>query len=83
MSEKAQQFVEDWVENNIHAEAYQPEGDNSEAQSCAEQCRIRAEAEGISKAEIEEAVGDLVGYMADAIERVNDEEIQRRSDKDG
>lgn len=82
MSEKAQQFVDDWIESNVHAEAYQPEGDNSEARSLAEQCRVKAEAKGIPPSEIEDAVGDLTDYMASAIERVNDEEIQRLSDKD-
>ncbi|BAQ45884.1 MULTISPECIES: DUF768 domain-containing protein [Methylobacterium] len=82
MSQKAQQFVDDWIDTHIHAEGYQPEGDNSEAAMRAEQCRAMAEIQGISHSEIEESVGDLVGYMADAIERANDAEIQRLSAKD-
>ena len=76
-------FLEGWVSKNIFPEGFQPEGDDSEARLRAEQCFNAAVSEGLTKKDIENEVDDLVGYMSDAIESANDEEIARQSAKDG
>ena len=77
MFEKAQQFIDDWIEINIHPTGYEPEGNNAEAHERARECWAEADIEGISRPLIQAAVGDLVSYMASAIEGKNDEEVQR------
>jgi hypothetical protein len=82
MSERGQKFIDQWIENNIFAEGYAPEGDDTEARQLAEQCLGGAGEEGVTKAEIEEAIGDIVAYLNAAIERVNDDEVERQAAKD-
>jgi|KBSSwiStaDraftv2_1062776.scaffolds.fasta_scaffold07037_2 20S proteasome alpha/beta subunit len=82
MSERGQNFIDQWIENNIFAEGYAPEGDDTEARQLAERCLEAAKEEGVSKNEIEEAVGEIVAYLSAAVERVNDEEVERQAAKD-
>ena len=79
---KAATFVESWVSENVNATAYEPEGDASEAKRLAVLCWTAADAAGISRASISADVGDLVSYMASAIEAVNDAEVRRLVEKD-
>lgn len=82
MSDKAREFVEQWVSDNIHPTGYEPEGDASEAKTQALVCLAAADQAGISRGEISSACGDLVEYMAAAIESANDREVQRLIAKD-
>jgi hypothetical protein len=82
MSERGRRFIDQWIDDHIFAEGYAPEGDDTEARRFAEQCLEAAREEGVTKAEIEEAVGDVVAYLNAAIERVNDEEVERQAAKD-
>ncbi len=82
MAEKAAEFVEAWIEENIHATGYEPEGDASEAKEKAVACWAAADMKGISRAAIQKEVGDLVERMARAIESVNDHEVSRQVAKD-
>ena len=82
MTKQVIEFLENWVSNNIFAEGYEPEGDDSEARVRAAQCVEAAKAKGITSAQIEASVGDLVSYMASAIESANDQEIARLAAKD-
>jgi hypothetical protein len=82
MSERALAFVEEWVNENIHATGYEPEGDNSTASVLAQQCLAQAEAHGITDAEMKGAVDDLTQFMAGQIKLVNDNEVDRLASKD-
>lgn len=82
MSERALAFVEEWTSDNVRAEGYEPEGDNSHAKSLALQCLQEAKVAGISEAEIKQSIDNLTDFMAAAIEQANDREVHRLSDKD-
>ncbi|MBG0801381.1 DUF768 domain-containing protein [Methylocystis sp. H4A] len=82
MSQRATDFIENWVANNIFAEGYEEEGTNAEAMRFAGLCATAAEARGIPRKELEEAAGDLVEHMADAIESANDAEVARQAGRD-
>lgn len=79
---KAAMFVDNWVRENVNATGYEPEGDASEAKRLAVMCWTAADAAGISRASISVDVGDLVSYMASAIESANDAEVRRLVAKD-
>lgn len=72
MSERALAFVEGWVSDHVHPEDHEPEGDNTRAKQLAEECLMAANAKGIPKAEIDQAVDDLTAFMAGQIEEVID-----------
>jgi hypothetical protein len=82
MSERALAFAEEWVNENIHATGYEPEGDTSAASALAQQCLAEAKADGISEAEMKEAIDDLTQFMAGQIKLVNDNEVDRLASKD-
>jgi hypothetical protein len=82
MSERALAFVEEFVDENIRAEGYEPEGDSSRAASFAGQCVALAKAEGITEAELKESFDDLTRFMAAAIKEANDNEVHRLASKD-
>ena len=82
MSERALAFVEEWVNENIHATGYEPEGDTSAASALAQKCVADAKADGITEAEIKEAIDDLTQFMAGQIVLVNDNETDRSAAKD-
>ena len=62
-------FLEEWVNEHIHVEGYEPDGDNTRV---ADQCLIDAQAHSIPKAEFDEAVDDLTAFMAGQIVEVTD-----------
>jgi hypothetical protein len=82
MSEKARKFVEQWVSENVQPTGYEPEGDSEESRRLAFACWRDADQSGIRRADIQEAVGELVDHMAEQVERVNDEEVQRLAAND-
>ena len=82
MSDKAREFVQTWVSENVHATGYEPEGDSKEAERLTFACWRAVDQAGIRRAEVDEEFGDLLDYMAEQIESVNDQEVQRLVDKD-
>jgi hypothetical protein len=82
MSERALAFVEGWVSDHVQPEGYEPDGDNTRAKQLAEECLSAANAEGISKIEIDEAIDDLTTFMAGQIEEIADREVDRQVEKD-
>ncbi len=86
MSERALGFVEEWISDHVPAEGDAPDnakaGDNAQAKALATQCLADAGAQGISAAEIGEAIDDLVEFMAGAIEEANDREEHADDDDD-
>lgn len=81
MSE-AQDFVDAWINENVQATGYERESDAAQAKTLAMQCWAAADKAGISRGAIQQAVGDLVPYMASAIEQTNDDEVARLVEKD-
>ena len=82
MSVRGREFVDHWVFENINASPYQPEGNASEARTKAEELAAVAQAQGVSKHEMEEEVGDLAGYLSGAMESATDAEVARLAAKD-
>jgi len=82
MSERAIAFVEEFVSENIHAEGYEPEGDESKAAAFAVQCASEAKEAGIPDSEMKDAFESLTAFMAEAIKTANDDEVDRLASKD-
>lgn len=80
MSTRGVQFAENWIRENINAGPYDP-GDDVIKMHVAELVAA-ANAEGISRAEIEEDMGDLDSVISDALESATDDEIAARVAKD-
>jgi hypothetical protein len=74
MANRAIEFVENWVSENIKTEGRPAEGDNSRAQALAVQCLNAARNEGISDIEIKDAFDDLAAFIGGEIEEANDRE---------
>jgi hypothetical protein len=68
MSDRAGQFVTQWVETNIHARSQDLQGDNTAARALAPQLLEDAEAQGIPRMEVELFTGDVVSYLADKLD---------------
>jgi len=81
MSERALAFVEGWVSDHVHPEGYEPEGDNTRAKQLAEECLSAANADGISRIEIDEVIDDLTAFMAGQIEEVVDRKVDLQVEK--
>lgn len=76
MTNKAVDFVEDWISENINAQPYvDEEGDDDRPKEFARECRQAAKAAGISAAEIKKEYPDLEGRMAEAINEAADAAI--------
>ncbi len=82
MSERIVAFVEEWVSENIQAEGYPPEGDDTQARKFAAGCRAAALAAGIPDAEIDAEFDDMAAFMSAEIPDANDREVARRVDDD-
>jgi hypothetical protein len=83
MSVRGREFVDHWVFENINAGPYQPDGGMAEGRRKAEALMIVAQAQGVSKIEIEEEVGDLAAYLSGAIESATDAEVARLTARQG
>jgi len=88
MSQRALEFVESWVSENIkatggEAEGDKPEGDNTAAATAlAAQCLKAAWAVGIPQSEIQEAFDDLAAFIAGEIEEANDRAVESEDAED-
>jgi hypothetical protein len=70
MSERVLAFLEEWTADNIHAG--DAKGDPAPAKKLADQFLAAAAAEGIPKAEIDDVIDDLPGFMAAQIQEANE-----------
>jgi len=82
MSMRAIEFVENWVSENIGADAEQPAGGEpagggTTAATLASQCLAAADAAGIPQSEIEDTFDDLPAFMAGEIEEATTRETDR------
>jgi hypothetical protein len=82
MSTAAGEFVYTWVGKNISADAYAAEGETSKAEELVARLLVDAEQAGITRGELENAVGDLLSFVSNAMANATDEEVSRLSDED-
>lgn len=83
MSVRALDFVEAWINENLRAEGYPPEGDNSQAKALAAECFAAAKEAGIPEAEITPGTFEnLVDFMSGELQEANDAEVERMLDND-
>jgi len=80
MSERALAFLEEWTAENIDADDDAPQDENKRAKQLADQFLAAAAAEGIPKAEIDDVVDDLPGFMASQIEEANERDEEDAAD---
>jgi hypothetical protein len=82
MSERIVAFVEEWVSENVRAEGYLPEGDDTHTKQLAAECRAAALTAGIPASEIDAEFDDMVAFMSAEIHEANDREVARLVDRD-
>lgn len=82
MTQDAKQFVDNWITEHVQPTGYEPEGDASAAERLAFECWRAADKAGIKRGLIKEACGNLVEYISEAIERINDDNVKRLAKKD-
>jgi hypothetical protein len=75
MSMSAIEFVENWVSENITADAPPPADVGAAARALASQCLAAATAAGILQSEIDDSFDDLPAFMAGEIEEANTREV--------
>lgn len=80
MSEHAIEFVNNWVSENINVEAYDPPAGLID--QAVQDMVDEAEANGISRKEIEDEVGDLHSFVSREYEKRTDDEVARLVEKD-
>jgi hypothetical protein len=81
MSNRIRDFVENWLEENHHPVGYEDEGD-SESKQTAKICYAAAQADGITKSQIDQEFGELAPEIASRHEQMIDSEVKRRADKE-
>jgi hypothetical protein len=81
-SEEANAFVDNWIEENVRPEGYEPDGDRSLSRQLALECFRAAREAGLSPKTIEHTVGNLLDYIAEAIGKANDDEVARLAASD-
>ena len=73
MSERALEFVETWVAENVDEAADLPaRGEDSHAETLAAECIKAAAQEGIPESEIHEAFDDLTAFIEGQIEEARE-----------
>ena len=78
MSMSAIEFVENWVSENIPADAPAPADIGAAAGELASRCLADAIAAGVLQSEMEDAFDDLPAFMAGEIEEANTREIAEK-----
>ena len=75
MTMSAIEFVENWVSENITADAPPPADIGATARALASQCLQAATAAGIPQTEIDDSFEDLPAFMAGEIEEASTREV--------
>ena len=75
MSMSAIEFVENWVSENIPADAPAPADIDAAARALASRCLADAIAAGIPQSEMDDAFDDLPAFMGGEIEEANTREV--------
>jgi hypothetical protein len=76
---KAREFLDFWIENSVHAsEEFRSPGASQRVDELLQRCVRAAEAQDVSKADMEAEVGNLADYIGEKLEAANKTEISRR-----
>lgn len=79
MSTKVRDFIDFWIENSVHAgEQYGAQGGSQIARDLADRCVEMADAQGISKDEIEKEIGDIPAFIKNKLGSANLKEDERQ-----
>lgn len=81
MSKRGIDFATGWISENVNAGPYLEENDPQLA-ILANELEVAAQAEGISRNDIEEDMGSLEDVIAQALESATDDEVARLAAKD-
>lgn len=82
MTKRGNDFVDQWIETNIHPKAYLNEKGDPRPKQFADACALEAKQAGISRNELEDGGGGLEDRMAQAIDAAADSEVNRLVSKD-
>ena len=75
----AREFLDFWIENSVHAsEEFRSPGASQQVDELLRRCVRAAEAQGVSKADMEAEVGNLADYIGEKLEAANKTESNRR-----
>lgn len=86
MGQDVQNFIQQWLHNNINVEPYQ-NGDRARSRALAGELRAAARNNGITNRKLSAAAKEmsndsLQGLVAAAMENATDAEVQRRAARD-
>lgn len=83
MSQIGIDFANQWVAENVHPTFFAP-NDGSHPETAATLKRLLADAQedGITRAEIEEGIGDLADFISAALEEAAEDEVEPLDDED-
>jgi hypothetical protein len=82
MGNEALAFAYNWIGENINANVQVSEGDTSQAEIFVSKLLLDASESGISRDQLEDAVGDLVMFVSNAMANATEEEVNRLIDGD-
>ena len=80
MSDRGIEFATHWVQENINVEPY--DVPDAMIRSAVEKLLADAAAQGITREEIEEDMGDIHDFISDSYESRTDAEVERLASKD-
>lgn len=83
MSQLGIDFANQWVAENIQPTFYAPDGGpHPETEATLKRFLDDATEDGITRAEIEEDMGDLGDFISSALEEATEAEVERLEDED-
>lgn len=78
MSQLGTDFANQWVAENVQPTFYAPDyGQHPETEATLKRLLADVEEDGITRAEIEEDVGDLSDFISAALGEATDDEVER------
>jgi hypothetical protein len=83
MSQTGIDFANQWVAENIQPTFYAPDdGPHPETEATLQRFLADAQEDGISRAEIEDDMGDLSDFISAALEEATEAEVERLEDEE-
>lgn len=83
MSQPGIDFANQWIAENIRPTFYAPDdGPHPETEATLKRFLDDAKEDGITRAEIEEDMGDLGDFISAALEEATEAEVERLEDED-
>lgn len=83
MSQLGIDFANQWVAENVQPTFYAPDdGPHPETEATLKRMLDDAKEDGITRAEMEEDMGDLSDFISAALEEATEAEVERLEDED-